>query len=162
MPVAANMWIKNFDSSELKGSVTQKGREGSIEVHAFEHEVRIPTDPHTGALTGRRIHEAVKVVKPYDASSTYLYKTCCEGLTLAEVKIGWYRIEAGQIDEVLYFSHLLKNARITSVKPIMYNVKDLAKERYVHLEEVLLRYESIEWTYTDGSLTFVDCWDSNV
>jgi type VI secretion system secreted protein Hcp len=160
MPIPAYMWMKDETGADVKGSVEVGGREGSIEVIAFDHEVRIPTDPDTGALTGTRKHEAVKLVKAYDASSPYLYKAVCEGQTFKEVELKWYRIDdAGS--EVEYFNHKLEGVKISSVKPIMYNVKDPSKERYVHLEEISMRYTKITWTYLDGNIQHSDAWKEN-
>lgn len=160
MPIPAYMWIKDDTGAEVQGSSTVGGREGSIEVLAFDHEVRIPTDPDTGALTGTRKHEAVKFVKAYDASSSYLYKAVCEGQTFSEVEIKWYRIDDTGT-ETEYFNHKLEGVKVSSVKPVMYNVKDPTKERYVHLEEVQLRYTKITWTYVDGNLSHSDDWTAN-
>jgi type VI secretion system secreted protein Hcp len=157
MPIPAYMWMKDETGADVKGSVEVAGREGSVEVIEFHHEVRTPTDRDTGKLTGTRKHESLSVVKAFDASSPYLYKAVCEGQTFKEVEIKWFRIdETGA--ETEYFNHKLENVKICSVKPVMYNVKDPSKERYVHLEEVSMRYETITWTYLDGNLQASDSW----
>ena len=137
MPIPAYMWIDG-----VEGSVEVADREGSVEILAFDHEVRIPTDRDTGKLTGTRKHEAVKVVKAYDASSPYLYDAVCQGKTFETVEIKWYRIDDTGT-ETEYFNHKLEGVKVCSVKPVMYNVKDPSKERYVHLEEVQMRYQKI-------------------
>ncbi|MBD3347074.1 MAG: type VI secretion system tube protein Hcp [Chitinivibrionales bacterium] len=157
MPIPAYMWMTDENGSEVKGSVDVAGREGSIEVHEFHHEVRIPTDPDTGKLTGTRKHEAITLVKAYDASSPYLYKAVCEGQTFTQVELKWFRIDDTGT-ETEYFNHLLEDVKICSVQPIMYNVKDPTKERYLHLEKVSMRYQKITWTYLDGNLQASDSW----
>ena len=93
MPQPSYMWLKDDTGADVKGGVQiQDDREGSVEILAFDHEVRIPTDPDTGKLTGTRKHEAMKIVKSFDCSSPYLYKAVCEGQTFAEVVIKWYEI----------------------------------------------------------------------
>lgn len=157
MPIPAYMWLKDETGADIKGSVDVAGREGSIEVIEFKHEVRIPTDPDTGKLTGTRKHESLTIVKAFDASSPYLYKAVCEGQTFKNVELKWFQIdETGS--EVEYFNHMLEGVKICSVKPIMYNVKDPSKERLVHLEEVSMRYKKIVWTYLDGNLQASDSW----
>jgi type VI secretion system secreted protein Hcp len=157
MPIPAYMWIKDDTGAEIKGSVDVAGREGSIEVLEFHHEVRIPTDPDTGSLTGTRKHEAMTFVKAYDAASPYLYKAVCEGQTFTEVELKWYRIdETGT--ETEYFNHKLEGVKVCSVKPIMHNVKAKEFERFVHMEEVCIRYQKIVWTYLDGNLQASDAW----
>jgi type VI secretion system secreted protein Hcp len=157
MPIPAYMWMKDDAGTAVDGSVDVAGREKSVEILAFDHEVRIPTDPDTGKLTGTRKHEAIKFIKAYDASSPYLYKAVCEGQTFKEVEFKWYRIDDTGT-ETEYFNHKLEDVKICSVKPIMYNVKDVSKERYVHLEEVQMRYQKIIWTYIDGNLQASDSW----
>jgi len=157
MPTPSYTWIKDDQGTEIKGSVQISGREGSIEIMEFEHDLKIPTDPHTGRLTGVRMHSAVKLVKAYDAASPYLYKACCEGQTLAEVEIKWYVIdETGT--EVEYFIHKLENVKVASLRAFMPNTKDPLKERYTHLEEVALVYGKITWTYVDGTIEYTDAW----
>jgi len=157
MPIPAYAWFKDDTGAEVKGSVDVAGREGSVEVIAFDHQVRIPTDPDTGKLTGTRKHEGVKMVKAYDASSPYLYKAVCEGQTFKEVEIKWYHIDDTGTEKE-YFKHKLEGVKVCSVKPIMHNVKDPSKERYEHLEEVEMRYQKITWTYVDGNLQASDSW----
>jgi type VI secretion system secreted protein Hcp len=157
MPIPAYMWLKDETGADIKGSVDVSGREGSVEVLEFRHEVRIPTDPDTGRLTGTRKHESLTIVKAFDAASPYLYKAVCEGQTFKTVELKWYQIdETGT--ETEYFNHKLEGVKICSVKPVMYNVKDPAKERLVHLEEVSMRYKKIVWTYLEGNLQASDSW----
>jgi len=154
------MWMKDDAGSDVKGSVDVAGREGSVEVLEFNHQVRIPTDPDTGRLTGTRKHEAITLVKAFDASTPYLYKAVCEGQTYKEVEIKWYKIDDTGT-ETEYFNHKLEGVKVCSVKPIMYNVKDPSKERYEHLEEVQMRYQKITWTFVDGNLQASDAWKEN-
>lgn len=160
MPSPAYMWLKNDSGDEIKGGVKMQDdeRDGSVEVLAFEHEVRTPTDPDTGKVTGTRKHEAFKLVKAFDCSSVYLYKAVCEGQTFKEVVVKWYEIADEGTDEVNYFTHTLQDVKVCSVKPIVYNVKDPAKERYVHMEEVSLRYKKIIWDFPDGNHSHSDSW----
>lgn len=157
MPIPAYMWIKDDAGSDIEGSVVVAERENSIEVLEFHHEVRIPTDPHTGKLAGVRRHEPLIIIKAFDKSTPYLYKACTNGQTLQSVEIKWYQIDDTGT-ETEYFNHLLEQVKIVSVKPIMYNVKDKAKENLVHMEEVAFRYQKISWTYVDGTIQHMDSW----
>jgi len=154
MPIPAYMWI---NEGKIEGGCTVGGREKSIEVLEFNHEVRIPTDPDNGQLTGTRKHEAFRIVKAFDKSSPLLYKAVCEGLTYDTVKLDWYKIDDEGV-EVLYFTHLLEQVKVCSVRPVMYNVKAKEFERFVHMEEVSLRYGKITWEYPDGGFQHSDSW----
>ena len=59
MAIPAYMWLKDDQGNDIKGSVTVAEREGSIEILHFDHELRIPTDNDTGAVsyTHLRAHE---------------------------------------------------------------------------------------------------------
>ena len=158
MAIPAYMWIKDDQGNEIEGSVNVAGREGSIEVLGFQHELRIPTDSDSGALTGTRKHEPFVFTKAFDSASPYLYKACSKGQTLQELVLSWYEInETG--DEKEYFRHTLHDVKITSVSPVMHNVKETEKERFPHMEAVAMRYGRITWSYVDGNIEFSDSWN---
>lgn len=82
MPIPANLWLKDDDGADIRGSVDVLNREGSIEVTGFSHNVRLPTDPQTGKPTGTRKHTPIIIQKEFDASSPYLYKAVATGQNL--------------------------------------------------------------------------------
>ena len=158
MAIPSYMWIKDDGGADVKGSVTVTGREGSVEVVAFDHGIHIPTDGNTGKLTGTRVHSAVTFTKETDASTPYLYKAVTSGQTLKSVEIKWYKIDdAGKEKE--YFNTQLDNVKVVSVKPQMLDIKNLAFEKHNHLEKIELRYEKITWAYKDGNIIHADSWN---
>lgn len=157
MAIPAYMWITDDTGNQIEGSVNIADREGSVEVLAFEHELRIPTDQDTGMLTGTRKHEAFTFTKAYDSSTPYLYKACSNGQTLREIRMSWYTIDDTGTERE-YFRHVLEDVKITSVRPVMHNVKEADKERFPHLENIKCRYGRITWTYIDGNIEFSDSW----
>ena len=157
MAIPAYLYIKDDQGNDVKGSVTVSGREGSCEVVEFDHELRIPVDADDGSITGTRKHEPFVFTKSFDAASPYLYKAVANGQTLKELKLNWYKIDATGTEQI-YFTHTLTDVKLTSVAPVMHNVKDLDKERYPHLETVSCRYGKITWTYADGNIEFSDSW----
>ncbi len=166
MAIPAYMWIKSgmddpapTSSVEIKGGVAIDGRQGSIEVIAFDHELRIPTDTMEGKITSTRKHEPLVVTKGFDEASPYLYEACATGKTLEEIEILWYDINSGG-EEVAYFSHVLQNVKITNVTPKMHNCKDLDFERFPHLESVAFKYDTIKWTFLDGNIQVIDQWSN--
>ncbi|CDL84166.1 conserved hypothetical protein [Xenorhabdus szentirmaii DSM 16338] len=87
MAISAYMWLKDDGGADINGSVDVQDREGSIEAISFMHGLGIPTDGHTGKLTGTRIHSAVEIEKEFDASSPYLYKAVTSGQTSKSAEI---------------------------------------------------------------------------
>lgn len=158
MAIPVYLWLTDDGGAELKGSVNVQQREGSIEVVAQDHSLYIPTDNNTGKLTGARIHAPFTFSKEIDASSPYLYKAVSTGQTLQSAEFKWYRIDdAGQ--EVEYFNTLLEGVKVVKVAPKMHDIKDPAREKHNHLEEIELRYEKITWIFKDGNLIHSDAWN---
>lgn len=157
MAVPGYMWITDDQGLPVEGNSKVLGRKGSIEVLGFDHRIYIPNDTDTGALTGTRKHEPFVVRKSFCSASPLLYKSCCSGSTLNEIRLSWYQI-SNQGQEEEYFRHVLTNAKVVCVHPLMEDIKDKSKEAYGHLEKIAFRYEKIEWTYLDGNISTSDQW----
>ena len=48
----AYLWITDENNSPIVGNSLVSGRVGAIELKSFTHNVNIPTNNHTGKLTG--------------------------------------------------------------------------------------------------------------
>jgi type VI secretion system secreted protein Hcp len=143
----------------IPGSVSVAGREDTIEVLEFDHKVYLPTDRDDGSITGTRKHGALLIHKAFDKSSSLLYQKVCTGETIPKITISWYEItDLGE--EKAYFEYTLESVKIASVRSYMHNVKDKAKEQFVHQEELEVRYEQITWNYLDGNLQHTDMWNA--
>lgn len=159
MAIPVYLWLQDDGGAAIKGSVNVQNREGSIEVVSQDHSVYIPTDNNTGKLTGTRVHTPFVFTKEIDVSSSYFYKAVATGQTLKSAEFKWYRIDdAGQ--EVEYFITTLENVKVVKVAPKMHDIKDPAKQKHNHLEQIELRYEKITWNYTDGNIKWSDAWDA--
>jgi type VI secretion system secreted protein Hcp len=158
MPIPAYMWLKDDGGSDIKGSVTVQGREGSIEVIGFGHGLNLPVDSANGKITGSRVHSSMNIEKEFDSSSPYLYKAVAKGQTLKSSELKWYRInDAGQEQE--YFRMLLEGVKVTGINPGMPNTKLAGMSQINHTEAVSLMYERITWHYMDGNIKFTDDWN---
>src|SRR5205814_6325057 len=73
MALNAYLKLKGQKQGEIKGSVTQKGREDKIMVIAVSHEIVSPRDPASGLPTGKRMHKPFVITKELDKSSPLLY-----------------------------------------------------------------------------------------
>ena len=158
MAIPVYLWLKNDGGADIKGSVDVKGREGSIEVLALDHGVSTPTDDNTGKLTGTRVHTPFMFTKEVDAATVYLFKAVTTGQTLKSAEFKWYEInEAGEETEC--YSALLEGVKVVNVVSKMHDIKDPAKAKHNHLEEVELRYEKITWKFLDGNIEHKDAWN---
>ncbi|KGT88303.1 Hcp family T6SS protein CtsH1 [Erwinia typographi] len=156
MAIPAYLWLKDDGGADIIGSVDVQGRDGSVEISQFGHNLKIPTDGRTGKLTGTRIHGEMWFEKAFDSSSPYLYRAVALGQTLKSAEIRWYRInDAGQ--EVEYFNMLMEGVKVVSISPSMIN-----EPKSNHTEHVSLQYEKITWKYCDGNVQFSDAWNERV
>ncbi len=145
-----------YYSNDIVGSNEKGGRDGSSAVIEFDHEVYSPTDTQRGIVSGARVHGNVVLTKEIDTASAILYQACCNGQTLDELKVEWYRINPmGQ--EELYFTHTLSGVKVAAVEQILPNTKDPSKEHFRHLERLKLLYERINWKHEEG-YEFEDAW----
>lgn len=147
-------------SDGISGSNTKKGREKSSVVIEFKHKVYSPIDTQRGIVSGARVHGAVEVVKEIDTATASLCQAMCQGQTLSQLVIHWFRITPKGTEEE-YFTHTLTNVKVAAVQIYLPNTKDPALERQTHLEKLDLLYEQIQWTHVEG-FEFIDSWSQKV
>ncbi len=141
----------------IDGSSEVKGREGTVEVLAFEHLVEVPVDVKDATATGTRRHGAVQLTADIDKATTGLIECTCSSKAIPTVEIDFYMIgDDGK--QTKYYSVKLENSRVTSAKMWFPNVDDAPTKSYKHLMTYDLRYEKITWTFLDGNLEFSDAW----
>lgn len=146
----------------IKGSVTQKGREGKIMVIAAEHAVRWPRDAATGLATGKRVHAPFVVTKEIDASSTCLYTALVGNEVLTAWELQFWAASTSSGAEVMRYVVRLSNASICDIRFHMPNNKDPELARLAEYEEVAFAYEKIEWNWVLGGLKASDDWAASL
>ncbi len=156
------MWIKDESGAQIQGSVRMTDdRMGSIEVIELNHVIAIPTDKHSGALTGMRRHDALCLKKAVDRSSVDLFQAVTTGRNLKEVVLRFYEINREGIEQE-YYCIVYEDVKVTSFKTVLPNVKDPMSDRFPHLEEVEFRYKRMTVNFTNGNLTHTDAWEERV
>ncbi len=166
MALNAYLRLKGETQGDIKGSVTQKGRQGSILVTGASHEVLSPRDAASGLPTGKRQHKPFVVYKPVDRSTPLLYTALInnENLTLWELRF-WRPKPAGRYGvgvEQNHYTVRLTNAAIASIRLVMPNTFDPSNVSVPEYEEVSFTYQKIEWTWNDGGVTAMDDWQTPV
>lgn len=142
---------------EILGSVEMHGREGTILVYSFGHNLRLPLDPNTGMPTGKRQHSPLEILKEFDRSSPKLYQAMITGEELTEVLIKFYRIDPAGAEEH-YYTIKLENALIVRITPNFPSALDPDFERYKHMEIVAFYYQKITWRHEIYGTETVDYW----
>ncbi|MFS7246242.1 Hcp family type VI secretion system effector [Rahnella inusitata] len=153
----AYLWLTDENGSPIIGNCEVVGRTGSIEIKSLSHHLTVPADRNTGKLTGTRVHSPILFQKEFDRSTPILYRAISHGLTLKSAEIKMYRIlDAGV--ETEYFNIMMENVKITGITPSLHPGSGTG----THLENIEIRYESIQWKYVDGNIIFKDSWNERV
>jgi len=164
MALNAYLTLTGQKQGLIKGSVTQKGREGKIMVIAAEHELLSPRDPVSGLALGKRQHKPFVITKEIDMSSPRLYAALVgnEGFSNWELQFWAASTSAvGSVGaEVMRYSVRLGNAAIVDIRFHMLNNKNPELAHYAEFEEVAFSYQTIEWTWVNGGISSSDSWSA--
>lgn len=164
MALNAYMRLKGAKQGDIKGSVTQKGREDSIMVIAVSHEIVSPRDPSSGLPTGKRQHKPLIITKELDKSTPLLYNALCQNENIPELTLLFWtpqlKAATGVGQEVQHYSVKLTNANIASIAFKQLNNKNPELARYAEFEEIAFTYQKIEWVWKDGGIMATDDWES--
>lgn len=165
MALNAYLRLKGQKQGDIKGSVTQKGREGTIKVLAVDHEIVSPRDAASGLPTGKRQHKPFVIVKELDKSTPLLYNVLVNNENITEFTLQYWRPSTGATGigaETQAFTVRLTNANIAGIKHEMLNNAYPENTALAERERIAFTYQKIEWTWTDGGIMAMDDWESPV
>ena len=145
----------------IRGSVTQKGREGKILVMAVMHEIVCPRDPASGRPTGKRMHKPFIVTKELDRSTPLLYNVLVNNENISEWELQFWQPSATGAEKQ-HYTVKLTNANIASISFRMANNKHPDLMKFAEYEEVAFTYQKISWTWNDGGISAEDDWEAPV
>jgi type VI secretion system secreted protein Hcp len=165
MALNAYLIVKGQNQGDIKGSVTQKGREHSILVFAIDHLLQRPFDPTSGQVSGNSAHHPIKITKEVDKASVPFYTALITNENLPEWELKFWRpknLGRSSGAEFQFFKIKLSNARVVSIHLVKPNTMDPNLKSFPDYEEVEFTYQKIEWTWTDGGITALDDWESPI
>ena len=108
----AYLSVRTKRAGELKGEVSAKGHENSIEVHGFQFGVAASSAIGSGQATARRQYKHLVVLKRLDSSSTSLMSALATNDEVKELKLSLRKPGDGQED---FFTITLASARVVGV-----------------------------------------------
>ena len=163
MTVSAFLTLKGQKQGDIRGSVTQRGRENSILVHSYTHEIVSPRDAASGLPTGKRQHHPLILLKEVDRSSPLLWHALVtnEVLETWELRF-WQTVSGAAVTERQFYTVRLAGATIASMRSFMTDNQDQGGANLPLREEVSFAYEKVEWVWTDGGVSASDSWQSAV
>jgi len=159
--------LKGQKQGDIKGSVTQKGREGSISVQYLQSKITSPRDPASGLPTGKRQHTPLVFRKTVDKSTPLLLSAMVNNENLPEAHFKFWRPSVTGTEQQ-YFTIDLQNASLASSNLYHPDSMDATAPAAgsggsgggAELEEYTLTYQKIEWTWVDGGITAQDDWEA--
>lgn len=161
MALNAYLTLTGETQGQIKGSVTQAGREDSIEVYGWNHEVVSPRDAASGLPTGKRQHKPIIITKPIDKATPLLMNLLTNNENITDWSLHcWKPSRAGKEEQ--YYSVELVNANVASIQVEQLNNKYPENMRHEVREHVAFTYQKIIWTWQDGGITAEDDWETPV
>ena len=158
MALNAFLRLKGHKQGIIKGSVTQKGREGSIMVNAANHEI-VSLRDSSGLATGKRLHKPFAVTKEVDRSSPLLYAALATNENIPEWELQFWQPVMGVGTEKQDYTIKLFNASIASINFHMPNTRNPDFMKYAEYEEIAFTYQKIQWIWVDGNIISEDTWE---
>jgi len=159
MALNAYLKLKGATQGEITGSVTQRGRENSIMVVAYSHDVMSPRDAASGLPTGKRMHKPITITKEIDKASPLLYSAMVNNENIDEFTLDFWRPSAAGA-EVQFYTVTLLNATISEMREYMLDNKVPENMKFPPMETVSFTYQKITWTWKDGGITAEDDWQT--
>lgn len=160
MALNAYMRLQGETQGEIRGPVTQLGREDSILVLAVDHEIVTKLD-EIGSLPAKRQHKPITITKEIDKSSPLLMNAFVnrERILVLELHF-WQPSATGK--EVQFYTIQLIDAYIVSNHFEMLNYRYPENASHKEREHIAFVYSKIIWTFEDGGVTSEDDWEAPV
>ncbi len=148
------------DGNNIEGESTMASmdREGSIECVSYYHEVITPREDATGALTGRRQHHPITIVKRIDKSSPLMFKALCLNEPITKGRFRFFRRTGETGTEQHIYTVLIEKGYVAGIREESANVLYGDGESQPLLERVSFVFQDITKTYEIGGATHKDSW----
>lgn len=159
MALNAYLRLKGETQGDIKGSVTQAGREDSIMVIGTSHEVESPRDAASGLPTGKRQHKPFTITKEIDMATPLLYNALVNNENIPEWKLEYWQPSTSGAEQQ-HYSVTLTNASISEIRQEMLNNKYPENMQHKEREHIAFCYQKIEWTWVDGGISCEDDWET--
>jgi type VI secretion system secreted protein Hcp len=159
MALNSYLTLKGEKQGDVKGSCTQEGREDTMEIFGWSHEVVSPRDAASGLPTGKRQHKPLTVSKAIDKATPLTTAILCGNENIPTWQLKCYRPQPGA-GEQHYYTIDLTNANISGIRSEMLNNKYPENMNHEIREHISFTYMKIAWTWEDGGVSADDSWET--
>lgn len=142
----------------IKGDSTQKslGRQDSIECVYYEQAMATAREAGAAMTTGRRQYAPLLIRKRIDKSSPLLMKAFAENQKIEAIFRFFRPNPVGDGTTEQFYTVTIKNARVASLKEYVPDTIVQESSQRPPLEDVTFVFQSIQWTFTNGNVTYTD------
>lgn len=160
------MTVTGTKQGVIEGDTVQKGREGQIDCHYFQHKVESPRDSASGQASGARAYESLVVRKEIDKATPRLTQALITNEVLSEVTLRFWRISnlssGGAGTEQLFFLVELTGATVQSQNWFSPDALQTGSGGTAGpMEEISFTFQTITWTYVPDGTTTTDSWQAS-
>ena len=158
--------VEGTTTGKFKGESTKEKQKEKIPGLSFEYSVRAPFDAASGNQSGKRLHEPIRFVKEWGASSPQFFHALVTNETLKKVTLEFWQPQPTG-EQLNYYTITLNNARVVSVKQFSSDVKvqgSVTSQRAVsstanELEEISLVFQKITVENNQAKTSAMDDWE---
>jgi type VI secretion system secreted protein Hcp len=160
--MALNAYIFEIEGNKqgaIKGGVTQKGREGWIEILGMSHEIISPRDAASGLATGKRQHKPLNFTAEIDKAYPLLCNSLVSNETINKAEFRFFQPDKSG-KERHFYTIKLTNATVAGIRKEMLNNRYPENMQHRERYHCQLTYQKIEETIVDGGITYADDWEA--
>ncbi len=161
MALNAYLNLQGETQGKINGSVTQAGREDTIMVIGYNHEVVSPRDAASGLPTGKRQHKPLTITKEIDKSTPLLMNVLVNNENISQFRLDFWRPSSTGQEQQHYTIELL-NASVAGIRSEMLNNKYTENMQHSEREHISFTYQKVTWTWQDGGVCAEDDWEAPV
>lgn len=145
------------DGNNWDGDVVESTfeREGTILGLQYSHSLYTPTDPVSGMPTSGGIHTPVTIVFSADKTFPLFYKAYDNRESFNDIRVNFFRPTIAEPEEN-YLEIRIQNAHICSIQGFQQHALNPDSFHVWYGLEVSFVYETITWTWGDGTVWQVE------
>jgi len=170
------MTLKAQKQGEIKGDVTIKGHENSIELDSISWGQASPRDPSSGLPTGKRQMKPLYIRSKYSKASPLLMNAAAANENLTKCTITCVRLgdmkgigaaAGGKGGLQSYLTIELTNATISEFKVVTETTESGGEAKQISsghdlTTEVGFVFQKITWTWLNGGIVASDDWSLGI
>jgi type VI secretion system secreted protein Hcp len=145
----AYLYLEGENQGQIRGSVTQSGREGLIMVIGYSHIISSLRDQSTCQASGRLNHLPLSITKEVDKSSPLLLKAFADHERMKEFRLEFWQPSPSGAEQQ-HYTVTLKGAYIAGIHQEMLNNKYPENMQHKEREHVSFTYSRVIRTWMDG------------